>query len=97
MWSLFPKIYDDYKTLLYISSNKINTPKVPEKDSLPKLYCSVEEGTLNQAGKPNAPLDQKSCCMLMKKVREDLLKKNININNYMIIENCSTELGNSKK
>jgi hypothetical protein len=91
MWSLFPKIYDDYKTLLYSSSNNLNNPTQPsKKDSLPVLDCLyVQESPSKQGGKPNAPLDKKSCCMLIEKVKKDLLNKNVNINNYMIIENCS--------
>ena len=90
MWSLFPKIYDDYKTLLYSSSNILNNPTEPSKDSLPVLDCLyVQENLSKQFGKPNAPLDKKSCCMLIEKVKKDLLNKNVDINNYMIIENCS--------
>jgi|688.fasta_scaffold227871_2 hypothetical protein len=91
MWSLFPKIYDDYKTLLYSSSNILNNPTEPsKKDSLPVLDCLyVQENSSKQFGKPNAPLDKKSCCMLIEKVKKDLLNKNLDINNYMIIENCS--------
>ena len=97
MWSLFPKIYDDYKTLLYSSSNNLNNPTEPslsapprKKDSLPVLDCLyVQENSSKQFGKPNAPLDKKSCCMLIEKVKKDLLNKNLDINNYMIIENCS--------
>lgn len=94
MWSLFPKIYEDYKTLLYSST----TPQNTEPSYLPKLQClTIQEESSKQLGKPNAPHDQKSCCMLMKKIREDLINKNIDINNYMIIENCSTELKNNNK
>ena len=88
MWSLFPKIYDDYKILLYSSSN--NPTRLNKKDSLPVLDCLyIQESSSKQDRKPNAPLDKKSCCMLIEKVKKDLLNKNIDINNHMIIENCS--------
>ena len=94
MWSLFPKIYDDYKILLYSSSN--NPTRLNKKDSLPVLDClytrpleGTQESSSKQDRKPNAPLNKKSCCMLIEKVKKDLLNKNIDINNHMIIENCS--------
>lgn len=104
MWSLFPKIYDDYKILLYSSKNNLKNPTEPgtsKKESLPILDCLYTrplEGTQenSQDEKPKAPLDKKSCCMLMEKVKKDLLKKNIDINNYMIIENCYTGIYSNK-